>query len=487
MVPPWGGMGASASSFFNLIFIQTPRIWRIVMPTLRCFKGHFVYYLGVAISAFALVTGMCPSLFAQTLSTRSAVGGISVDANGLLENAEVDQLGELSRIRSRALEPIPGNLNQATPLRKVSLRRLEEAIKKYIEDGKELPDSVKYLAGLQGIRYIFVDPERKDIVLAGPGEGWTVDASGNVVGVTTGRPVMFLDDLLVALRTAGKTVQSGISCSIDPTPEGLTRLRAHVNKLKTIGNPSMTAAGIEDVLGMQQISVVGVPETSRFARVLVAADYRMKRLAMNFDPPPVSGLPSFLQMMKASGSGMRNMLPRWWLMPSYDPLLRDADGLAWELRGASVKAMTEEDFLAADGTRRHTGRASGVAQKWANNMTSKYSELAIADPIFGELQNCMELAVVAALIVKEDLSQKAGSSMPLLLDPTDVDIANFPAPKQVDSKASVLKKGRKWIISASGGVLVDSWAIVEKVKQDNSLDKVRTKAIADESTNWWWN
>ena len=80
---------------------------------------------------------------------------------------------------------------------------------------------------------------------------------------------------------------------------------------------------------MQQISVHGVPDTSHFARVLVAADYRMKRLAMDFDPSPVRGLPSYMQMISASGHGMSNMLPRWWLEPQCD-VLRDPDGLAWD-------------------------------------------------------------------------------------------------------------------------------------------------------------
>jgi len=38
-------------------------------------------------------------------------------------------------------------------------------------------------------------------VLAGPGEGWKVADDGNVVGVTTGRPVLRLEDLLIALRS----------------------------------------------------------------------------------------------------------------------------------------------------------------------------------------------------------------------------------------------------------------------------------------------
>jgi len=434
--------------------------------------------------AVALLLASSGELGAQVFQQSRAVGGVSINAEGLLQNALVDDLGKLGRLRARSLKALPEVLSGAVPLRKVSLRRLEAAIEQ--SDGN-LPDEVKYLAGLQRIRYIFVYPQQRDIVLVGPGEGWKVDGRGNVVGITTGRPVMLLDDLLVALRTARQAANGGISCSIDPTAEGLTRLRAHVAKLRTIGNPQQTAAGIENTLGMQQISVTGVPGTTHFARVLVAADYRMKRIAMNFEASPVGGLPSFLAMMKATGRGMGNMLPRWWMEPNYQPLLRSPDALAWELRDAGVKAMTEEDFLTAAGNRRQTGKANPMAQRWAELMTDKFDELAVADPIFGQLRNCMELAVVGALIVKEQLTEKAGYSMPLLLDPADLKAESFPAPKQVATRASVLKKGRNWVISASGGVLLNSWAIADSVQSSDAPTAARAKAAVAKPNNWWWN
>ncbi len=424
---------------------------------------------------------------AQVVERGRSVGGISIDADGVLESARVDDLGRLSRIRTASLEEIPAELLGAVPLRKVSLRKLEAAIEECTKTGKDLPDGIKYLAGLQQIQYVFVYPEQRDIVLVGPAEGWKVDDHGNIVGTTTGRPVMLLDDLLVALRTAGQAAYGGIGCSIDPTKEGLTRLRTRVSKLRTMGNPKRTVAGIENALGMQQVSITGVPTTSHFARVLVAADYRMKRIAMNFEPSPVPGLPSFLSMMTSGGRGMNNMLPRWWLEPNYQPILKSQDGLAWELRDAGVKTLTEEDFLTAIGDRRHTGKADPLAQKWADNMTEKFSQLAVADPIFGQMRNCMELAVVGALIVKERLTEKAGYSMPLLLDPAEVKTEEFHAPKQIRTQASVMKKGHNWVISASGGVLVNSWAIAEVVQQSDAPAAVRAKASGGGNGKWWWN
>ena len=440
-----------------------------------------------ATTALMLLAIAYTPLQAQVFERSRSVGGISVNTAGLLDSAQVDDTGKLHKILAESLQAIPDDLQQLNKMRKVSLRRLEEAIAKCIETKQPLPDDIMYLAGLQQINYVLVYPEQNDIVLVGPGDGWKIDKRGNVVGITTGRPVMLLDDLLVALRSARGAARNPISCSIDPTSEGIARLRSHVRKLRTIGNPQRTSANIAKVLGPQQISFTGVADTSHFARVLVAADYRMKRLAMNFDAPPVQGMPSFLKMMKASRVGMSNMLPRWWLEPKYEPLLRSEDGLAWELRGASVKTMTEEDFVEASGERKQTGKSNPTAQKWADNMTEKFDELAVADPIFGQMRNCMELAIVSALITKEGLTQKAGHSMPLLMDGAKIKTDVFPAPKQINSQASVLKQGKKWVISASGGIALNSWSIANKTETGSQPAKIRTEAIKAESKNWWWN
>jgi hypothetical protein len=439
--------------------------------------------VGIVVAAIGSVA-LGQTVTTDTVVTRS-VGGVSINTDGVLSSARDDDMGLLGKLRGQSLEKIPGDLNAAVEMRKISLRRLEDALEECTKNNKPIPDAIKYLAGLQRIQYIFVYPEQKDIVLVGPGEGWKVDAKGNVVGVTTGRPVMLFDDLLVALRTARAAADGGITCSIDPTKDGLARMQQELPALTKSGDPQTVASGIESALGMQQISVTGVPETSHFARVLVAADYRMKRIAMNFDPSPVRGLPSYLTMVKP---GARTVLsPRFWLEPKYEALLRDGDGLAYELRNSSVKAMTEEDFVAASGNVEHSGKAGPAAQRWADMMTEKYAQLAVVDPIFGQLQNCMELAVVGALVVKERLTEKAGYSMPTLLESPDAKPEVLNAPKQVESKASVLKKGHNWVISASGGVAINSWGVADKVQPSDAVAPIRVKATPAENAAWCWN
>ncbi len=437
----------------------------------RC---RYCYVLALAVACTIVL--MSPrSSHAQVI--QSAVGGVSIDADGLLAKATLVNMDKLSAYYRQNLERIPADLNGAVPMRKVSLRRLEAAIDACAASNTPLPDAIKYLAGLQHIRYIFVYPEQKDIVLVGPGEGWKVDEHGNVVGVTTGRPVMLLDDLLMALRTAKDAAQGGITCSINPTKEGLARM----NQLRFPAGSDPTAVGEarEKALGMQDISLHGVPETSHFARVLVAADYRMKRISMALDPSPLRDLPSYLGMLR----GRATICPRFWLEPKFDALLCDANGLAFELCGSSVKAMTEEDFITASGSIQHTSKASPAAKRWADMMTDKYPELAVADPIFGQLQNCMELAIVGAIVVKDRLPEKAGYDLPTLFSARAVKADMFNAPKQVPSVASV--RGR--LVAVSGGVAINSWAYADKVKTDEKVAAVRTKAAFGKTGGWWQN
>jgi hypothetical protein len=411
------------------------------------------------------------------------VGGVVVNVDGVLNNVDSRSRKELAELRRKALDRVPVAMSETTELRMISLRALDDAIAQLAKENQPIPDDIRYLAGLQRVQYIFVDTDNRDIVLAGPAEGWKVDDLSNVVGVTTGHPVLQLDDLVVALRSADEARNGGISCSIDPTPEGMQRLQQYLSTKRTIGNPSQTLRDYEQSLGPQQISVTGVPGSSRFASVLVAADYRMKRLAMKMDEPPVTGLPSFLDMARPGAT----MTPRWWLSPNYEALHRDAEGLAWELRGVGVKCLTAEDTFGTAGERTSTGQASPMAQKWADNLTARYEALAAKEPIFAELRNCIDLAVVSALILKEDLISRAGCELPTLTAAKRFPVAEFNVPKQVHSKATAVKKGRNWVITASGGVMIQPWEIIQTAKASDTVAPLRSKAISSRNNAWWWN
>src|SRR5690606_23015748 len=133
------------------------------------------------------------------------------------------------------------------------------------------------------------------------------------------------------------------------------------------------------------------------------------------------------------------------------------EGLAWELSGVGVKCLTEEDTFDAAGKKTGTVKASGVAQRWADLMTAKYGELARVEPVFAELRNCIDLAVIGALIQKEGFQEKADCQLTTLLSNAEAPIQQYYVPTQVASKASAVKKGNNWIIAASGGVMIQPW------------------------------
>ena len=413
------------------------------------------------------------------------VGGVSIDASGMVTPAEKSaRIPMRDALRKQHASPA-AELSGATEMRMVSLRRLDEAIAATGQTTAELlPDDLRFLAGIQRIQYVFVYPEEQDVVIAGPGEGWKVDEEGNIVGVTTGRPVLRLEDLVVAFRTVDNARRGGISCSIDPTAEGRQRLEAVSAKRSGSGAPSLTV--LKKALGPQQITLTGVPTTSHMARILVSSDYHMKRLGMDLDQSPVKGLPSFLDMLKHDSSG-DHPTPRWWLECDYEPLGRSEDGLAFELRGRGVKCMAEDEIVDGQGNVSGKGTASGPAQRWADLMTTHYEELSKKDAAFGELRNVMDMCVVAALLAKEQLLAKANCDLPMLWgSQAKLSVTEMNVPKEVESLCSSVKRGNS-VIVMSGGVQIGSWQVADKMETRPAVAASRAKAKAASSKSVWWN
>ena len=401
------------------------------------------------------------------------VGGVKVDAKGIVRlTARVDSK-RLQAVRAQLARDVSRDVKRRSSLRRISLRRLNETLRRLKKAGKPIGDELRFLAGMQRIRYVFVYPDRKDIVLVGYAEGWKLDDRGEIVGATTGRPPLQLDDLVVALRTAKSTKVATISCSIDPTPGGVKRLRGLLSRRGLRVTPA-TLRAMERAMGPQKVTIEGVSPTTHFAHVLLAADVRMKRLAMGLEPSPVDGLPDYLKMIRSpSGSAPRDSMPRWWLAPQYESLRKGERGLAWEIRGRSVRAETEKN-------------AHALAKKWAGLMTERYDKLSKSIPVFAKLQNCMDLAVIAAIVTDYQLPKVAGVELDMLMDEKKSQVAKLPVPTKLASHASAVRRGREWIISVSGGVEMNPWKTLDKPEGWRDA-KPYAKVTATKTRRWWWD
>jgi hypothetical protein len=426
------------------------------------------------------VTGFTP-----VIGPRGVVGGIDVDTNGVLVSAS-DFSG--SRLRKQATAEKPrdlarhGEIRNSSPMRMISLAKLETAIQESVEAQSTLTDDILFLAGLQRIQYVFACPDAGDIVLAGPADDWEL-RDGQLLGIHNHEAILHLDDLLDALQSSTAAFHGkGISCSIDPTKEGSQRLQTLLRR----SNPKLDLAGkalMEQAMGAQVITLTGIRKSSHFSRVLVGSDYLMKRIAMGLDPPPLASLPSYLDLMKHQASGSQILAPRFWLTPKYDTTEKSVDELVWHFQGPGLRAMTENGYLNQDAQLVNAGPNPG-GQQWADIFSDSYEELAVKQPVFGQLSGCVDLAIVAAIIAQNDLARRSGCPLLLLSDANKIRGQTHSVPKSVSSLASVTRGRKGWIVSVSGGVDLDVQSVLKTTIINHDLKNIDPEAKGD---SWWWD
>ena len=411
------------------------------------------------------------------------VGGVSVDAQNVVRG-EYRKLPQADQDRIRkALEQTDADINSETSLRMISLKGLEKAIASAHAAGTQLPADVQYMAGLQRLEYVILSPENNDIILAGPGEGWKTNEEGNVVGVKSGMPVLHLQDFMVAMRSVDAARQGqGVSVSIDPTPEGERRVQQVYARMGNSGVRTVNralATEIEKAYGDQNVSLTGVPRDSHFSRVLLTADYNMKRLAMGIDKSPVRQLPSMLSIIARKRINLKHAAPRMWMECDYQPVAKTSDNDVWQISGKGVRVQTENTMADASGQK--TVKKLKVAEDWAENMTKHYDALSASVPVFRDLRNLMDMSVIAAIIRNEHLISKVGLEMPMIGG--ELNTPSYSVPEKVPSKVTVADS----TVQVSGGVLMNSWGAAQNTIVKDDISKVATVAKVATADRWWWN
>ena len=418
---------------------------------------------------------------------QSAVGGIVIDAEGVV-SGEVSELDADVRAQLlKSLSAVDGDIAKSG-LRMISLKGLEAQIVKAQQADKPLPADVQYMAGLQRLEYVIVDKANNDILLAGPAEPWTVTNTGSVVGKTSGTPVLQLEDFIVAMRSVNEARQGlGISVSIDPTEEGARTLQRFLGSLKSF-HPDL-AGRVAEAYGPQQISLTGVPKDSRFSQVLVAADYKMKRYAMGLEQAPIEDFPSLLEIARRKDARFKNAAPRFWMECNYEPLAKDAAGTIFQIRGSGVKALTEDQYFDKDGKREAKGKTNKFAKAWADSMTERFEELAVAEPVFRELRNIMDMSIAAAIIEQNGLARLANVDLSNIagIGEQFVSVPAWNVPATVPAECSFVHLSRSWLVTASGGVQVDSWAVASNSEVLDAVVSVGDVAKVRTAERWWWN
>lgn len=434
-----------------------------------------------------------------TTTTTQSIAGVYLDADGVIRMHEfVDRTGALTRSSIAAsIRSLPADVVKTSELRKVSLNRLEAAVAERIAAGEKPTDAMQYLAGLQRIQYVFAYPETGDIVVAGPAEGWASDLSGRVRGITSGAPVIELQDLIIALRAfppaGGETPV--ISCSIDPTKEGLANMQQFLARLGARATPNQTAFivdGLRKSLGLQNVTITGIPADTNFAKVLVEADYRMKMIGIGIERTSVKNMKSYVDLASPT-SVARNAMQRWFFVPDYECVRVSEDKLAMELVGNSVKLVGADELVVADGTRVDAGQVDKAGKLFTGGFTEKYPEISKAVPVYAQLRNLIDLSVAAAYIQRQEFYSKVSWSMDLFGKEEAFSVRTGKAPRQVETAVSAVWRGNRLMTPIGGGVniqpgvalkasnlLQDEQGAVKQKRADIALDHLK-------QGQWWWD
>jgi hypothetical protein len=428
-----------------------------------------------------------------------AVGGVIVDADGVVRmQSFADPTGQLHRQRQAAARTALGQKVVArSPLRKVSLNRLEAALHEKVSAGGQPTEEMRYLAGLMRVQYIFFYPETNDIVIAGPAEGFAPDLAGRVRGIQSAQPVLRLDDLIVAMRTFfGAEARNAplISVSIDPTQEGLAAMQAFLQRIGSRATPGQTRLivnGLRESLGLQTITLTGVPTTSHFAQVLVEADYRMKLIGIGLEKPGVK-MASYVD--RASPAAVsRNALQRWYFVPDYECLRVSEDEMAAELVGNGVKLISADELVTSDGSRQKAGLVDRASKAFTEAFTQNYPEIARRSPVFTELRNVIDLSIVAAYLAHHKLPEKASWTMATFLDEQAYAVETLNVPKQVETAVASVWKGNRLMTPVGGGVRIQPRKALDPANLTTDtggrLVKVKTEIDMKDLApgQWWWD
>jgi len=443
------------------------------------------------------VLGVVRDARGQAQTGVSGANGVIVDADGVLRLHQfVDPGGQLTKKRiAEAKARLNPEIARPSDLRKVSLNRLEAALRAELAAGRAPTEDMQYLAGLTRVRYVFFYPDSKDIVLAGPAEPWTLDPTGRACGLDSGRPSLQLQDLIVALRAyaPGRQNPAAILVSIDPTPEGLARMQQFLRSVGAHATPAetqMIVDGLRTNLGMQNIRVGGVAANTHFAQVLLECDYRMKLIGIGLERPPVKMI-SYVD--RATPATSRSALQRWYFVPETNCARMAADSLALELVGDGVKLVGEDQVVAKDGVRKVSGKSNKASDLFTTTFTKKFSELAGRVPVFAELRNCIDLAIVAAFINQQDFYGKADWSAPTFNDEGALAVETKHTPLQVETVCTAVWKGNNLMTPVGGGVTIHPREALKTknllADEDGKVSQKREETSLQDipATQWWWD
>ncbi len=385
---------------------------------------------------------------------------------------------------------------QAARFRCVSLRGLASEVVRRRLSNQPIDDSLRNLAGLSRIRYVWIDTANRDVLLVGTvqgierSQGWYRD---RVTGETTAQ--------LEYLAATMQSVLAGqpFGCTIDPTNEGLAASVQVAGDFRAGQVPvGKVADALAEAIGKQQVSVFGTAGDTPLGYLLVEVDRHMKMLALGLEKMP-EGVPNYLDVItQHAREGVPDgKLLRLWFMGSPLAVRTDAQQQVFELTGRPMKLACESQLPRDRGTRVVAPDDVRLVD-FTNQFNQHLDEIIREYPAYGAVQSVFGMAAVAQAMQRtEAKSWMAELLGPLLLD--GLDQSAYRTPRWVNTIATVHRfshgSKRHTVVVASGGVQVDaSETLPLQWVSYPALSSAPSRFAMPESSDasaqaicWWWN
>ena len=282
-----------------------------------------------------------------------------------------------------------------------------------------------------------------------------------------------------------------VGVSIDPTREGLANLQQYLARVSNRVRPGVERqliAGMKEALGMQNVTIKGIPPKTHFAQVLVEADYRMKLISIGLENPRTK-IASWVSRANPA-TVARNALQRWYFTPNYERVVVSNDRLAMQLDGPGVKLVSESEVVNAAGVR-NAAKASASATAFAQGFTKNYPSLAQESPVYAQMRNLFDMLIAAAYIQQQDFYGQASWDLGVLADEENYPIETYIAPVQVETAVNALWKGRTLMTPIGGGVDIRPLKAIDtefvRIDQAGKTDQMRKQIELPVKGQWWWD
>ncbi len=375
-------------------------------------------------------------------------------------------------------------------LRSVSLPQLEAVLMARFAAGLPPTEQMLRVGGLARIERVAVYPDTGDVVLMGP----AADELANEEG-------LHLSDLVVALHNSlhgsGKMV-----CSITPGRENLARAQAYLTRtgqtqLKP-GKRDQWLEGLRQSLGKQDVTFEDVAPNCRFALTLLAADYHMKLIGMGIQPGgPVE---SYLETVQLNPDGTPPDMAvlRWWFTFLPMTIETDANKEVFRLPGQLLQVQSENEMLADQGVRQHTGKSEPLNRAFARRFTDNFAVLASVYPVYARLHRSAELMIASGLMRDQRLCERADWQPTFLASNDPYLVPEVNVPMQVDTVANYRELDAKTLLAGiSGGVELQTRDLADSVKvpadepsiapRHNTAPKHSRHESRQNGSRWWWD